>query len=168
MNRSSNLIVFAITALGIAVLPGSAAAQTAKDLVGTWTLVSNDVTPPNGSKRQDFGANPKGILIFDAGGRYVAVTMKPGRPKFKDSGNARVDTPAAEYGEAARAFAANFGTWSVNEADKTLMRRLEVALIPNAEGTEQKASVTVTADELKLVTTAPTGVRTDVVYRRAR
>jgi hypothetical protein len=26
---------------------------------------------------------------------------------------------AAELGEAARAFAANFGTWSVNEADKT-------------------------------------------------
>jgi Lipocalin-like domain len=169
MNRFGFSILSTLVTLALMPIGAVAQQKSLKDqLVGTWMLVSNDVMPPNGPKRQDFGANPKGILIFDAGGRYVAVTTKLGRPKFKDTGNVRLETPAAEYGEAARNFAANFGSWSVNEADKTLARRLDVALIPNAEGTEQKASVSLAADELKLITTSPTGVRTEAVYRRAK
>jgi hypothetical protein len=96
------------------------------------------------------------------------VHGRPDRPKFKDSGNLRLDTPAAEYGEAARAFAGNFGTWSVNEADKTLIRRLEGALIPNAEGTETKAAVSMAGDELKLTVTPAAGGKNEAVYRRAK
>jgi hypothetical protein len=171
MNRRSILSLSAITVLALAVLPGSAVAQqkSLKDqLVGTWTLVSNEDTDPNGTKRQNYGANPRGILILDAGGRYAQVTGRPDRPKFKDSDNPRLNTPAAEYGEAARAFAGNFGTWSVNEADKTFTRRYEAALIPNVEGTDQKNSVSLAGDELKLVTTSAAGVKTEAVYRRAK
>jgi hypothetical protein len=32
----------------------------------TWTLVSSETTAVNGTKRQFYGANPKGILILDA------------------------------------------------------------------------------------------------------
>jgi hypothetical protein len=57
----------------------------------------------------------------------------------------------------------------VNEADKTLLRKYETAVIPNNEGSDQKANVTLTGDELKLTQTSPvSGVRTDVVYRRAK
>jgi hypothetical protein len=172
MNRRTVISLSAITALGLTLLPGSAVAQqkTLKEqLVGSWTLVSDEATPPTGPKRQDFGANPRGILILDAGGRYAQVHGRTDRPKFKASADARLVTPAAEYGEAARAFAGNFGTWSANEADKTLTRRYEAALIPNVEGTDTKASVDLSGDELKLTTTSPvTGVRTDQVYRRAK
>src|SRR5215831_7522906 len=170
MNRRSILGLSAVAA-GLVLLSNSVVAQqkSLKDqLVGSWTLVSTEVTQTDGKKRQDFGANPKGILILDAGGRYAALQAKPDRPKFKDTGNLRLDTPAAEFGEAARAFAGNFGTWSVNEGDKTLTRRLEIALIPNAEGSESKAAVSLTGDDLKLVATSPAGVRTDSVYRRAK
>ena len=171
MNRRSILTVPAITALGLAVLSGSATAQTKslKDqLVGVWRLVSVEVTAPDGAKRQDYGANPKGILILDSGGRYALVQARPARPKFKAGNNVRLDTPAAEFGEAARAFAANFGTWSVNEADKTLIRRYEAALIPNAEGSETKVSVSLAGDELKLSGADAVGLRNDAVYRRAK
>jgi len=170
MNRRNVFSLTAMTVLGLALLPGSAVAQqkTLKEqLVGAWTLASNDTTPPNGTKRQDFGANPKGILIFDAGGRYAVVQGRPDRPKFRTTGNVRLDTPAAEFGEAARPFAANFGTWSVNEADKTLTRKYEIALIPNNDTVETKASISLAGDELKLVITSPAGV-TDTVYRRAK
>src|SRR5207237_165484 len=103
MNRRNVFSLTAMTVLGLALLPGSAVAQqkTLKEqLVGAWTLASNDTTPPNGTKRQDFGANPKGILIFDAGGRYAVVQGRPDRPKFRTTGNVRLDTPAAEFGEA--------------------------------------------------------------------
>jgi hypothetical protein len=76
--------------------------------------------------------------------------------------------PAAEYGEAARPYAGYFGTWSVNEADKTLTQRLEGALIPNAEGTEQKSSVGLAGDEWWLTLNQAAGGRIDFVYRRAK
>ena len=66
-------------------------------------------------------------------------------------------------------FAANTGTWSVNETDKTLIRRYEAAVIPNNEGSEVKATITLTGEEMKLTQTSPvSGVRTDAVYRRAK
>jgi hypothetical protein len=165
MNWRNILSLSAITALGLALLPSNAVSQQKslkEQLVGVWTLA------PNGTKRQDFGANPKGILILDAGGRYALVQGRPDRPKFTAGNNVRIDTPAAEFGEAARAFAANFGTWSVNEADKTLIRRYEAALIPNAEGSETKVTVSLTGDELKLSGADAVGLRTDAVFRRAK
>jgi hypothetical protein len=171
MNRTAIFSICTMTALGLALLAGSAAAQQEslkEQLVGTWTLVSTEDTDPNGTKHQYFGANPRGILILDASGRYAQVSGRPDRPKFKQSGNLRLDTPAAEYGEAARAFAGNFGTWSVNEADKTLTRRYESALVPNVEGTDRKDSVSLTEDEVKLVSTSAAGLRTEAVYRRAK
>src|SRR5438128_403055 len=124
MKRQNILSISGMTLLALAVLAGNADAQqkTLKEqLVGAWTLVSIEVTAKDGAKRQDFGANPKGILILDTSGRYAAVLGRPDRAKFKASDDIRKDTPAAEFGEAAKAFAANFGAWSVNEADKTLI-----------------------------------------------
>jgi hypothetical protein len=104
----------------------------------------------------------------NAGGRYAQVSGHPDRPKFKESNNVRLETPAAQYGEAARAFAGNFGTWSVNEADKILTRRYEAALVPNVEATDRKESVSLTGDEVKLISTSAAGLKTEAVYRRAK
>ncbi len=52
---SALLILHAVTAF----------AQSAKDLVGTWQLVSN-VIDQNGKKIDQFGPNPHGILISRA------------------------------------------------------------------------------------------------------
>jgi hypothetical protein len=59
---------------------------------------------------------------------------------------------------------ANFGTWSVNEADKTLTQHVEGALFPNGEGIDLKASVSLTGDELKLVVVNGG----TIMYRRAK
>jgi hypothetical protein len=109
-----------------------------------------EVTGKDGTKSQDYGPNPKGVLIFDSSGKYAQVQGRPDRPKFKPTENIRRDTPAVEYGEAAREFGANFGTWSVNEADKTIIRQMEGSLVPNVEGRETKSSVSLIGDELKL------------------
>jgi hypothetical protein len=67
-----------------------------------------------------------------------------------------------------RTFGANFGTWSLNEADKTLTYRTEGSLIPNNEGTELKESINLAGDELKLSWNLVAGGRGDEVYTRAR
>ena len=60
--------IFAMAALGLALLPVAAVAQqkTLKEqITGTWTVVSNDSTASDGKKSQPFGPNPKGIQVFD-------------------------------------------------------------------------------------------------------
>jgi hypothetical protein len=170
MNRRTTLTTMALFYFTIALPAGDAAGQqkTLKDqLAGPWTYVSSEITLPDGTKQPSVfgGANVKGILILDAGGRYTDIEMRPDRPKFKASGNFRVNTPAAEFGDAARAFGANFGTWSVNEGDKTLIRRFEGALVPNNEGIETKDSISLAVDELKLVGPAGANILTEVLRR---
>jgi hypothetical protein len=171
MNRRNTLIM-ALLCLTVALPAGDAAGQqkTLKDqLVGAWLYVSSEFVAPNGAKQPSpFGANPKGITIFDASGRYVDVEMRPDRPKFKGSPNYRETASAEVWGEAAKGFAANFCTWSVDEASKTLIQHWDGALFPNNEGRETKSSIILTGDELKLVGTSPAGSTDTDVYRRAK
>jgi Lipocalin-like domain len=168
MNRRTILSISAMTTLALALLPTSSIAQQKslkEQLVGTWTLVSYEITPLNGAKRQI--ANPKGIFMFDAGGRYATFLVRGDRPKYRSPGAPTTEEIAATVRDYV---AGNFGTWSVNEADKTLTRHYDGALNPNNEGTEDKVTVSLSGDELRLTTVSPGGggARTDTVYRRAR
>ena len=172
MNRRAILSICTMTVLGLALLPGTAAAQQKslkEQLVGTWTVVSSESTAPNGAKQQFYGATPKGMLILDAGGRFAQVIAGPGRPKFKSASRFSLEATPEELKAMLTGFVASSGTWSVNEADKSFSRRSEANIIPNGEGLEQKYSVTLAGDELKTISVnSVTGVKAETVYRRAR
>src|SRR5713101_4279552 len=101
--------------LGVVLAAGDAFAQTAKDLVGTWTLVSA-VTEQGGNKTDTFGPNPKGILTVDANGRYVLAFVRAGLPKV--ASNNRTTATPEENKAIVQGSATHFGTLSVNAADK--------------------------------------------------
>jgi hypothetical protein len=170
MNRRYLFSVSMVIALGIALLPSGAVGQqkSLKDqLVGTWTLVSWEQTNPDGSKLQRFGANPKGINVFDASGRVFVMYARPDLPKIA-SGNP--STPTLEEAKAIVGGAIGyFGTYAVNEADKSIVFRLEASSFPNLLLTDQKRTiVSVTADELKYGNPVPiTGGQINYVFRRA-
>ena len=85
-------------------------------------------------------------------GRFTIVIVARGRPKVTVTGRVnRATLSPEEYKAIAQGVAAQFGTWSVSEADKTLTQHVEGAFIPNNEGNDQKLSVSLTGDELKLV-----------------
>src|SRR5271157_2071942 len=90
---------------------------------------SQENTASNGTKTQL--SNPKGILFIDAGGRYSEIGERSDRPKFKSASQPTTEELAAATRDY---FAANFGTWSVNEADKTLTQRFDGALGPTMRG----------------------------------
>jgi Lipocalin-like domain len=162
MNGCCILSISAMTALGLALLPDGAVAQQGtlkQQLVGTWTLVSCDV-------KQPFCINPSGSLSLDASGRYTQVFAARGRPKATTAAaTPRADITSDYYKAIAQGMVAQFGTWSVNEADKTLTTHIEGALFPNGEGTDARFLVNLTGDELK-TTGATSGA--NVVWRRAK
>jgi len=171
MNRRDVLVFSAIVALGIGVLPSNAIAQqrTLKEqLVGTWTLVSAETYAQDGTKSALFGADPKGILILDAGGRFAQIQVRSDRPRFKSSN--RLEGTPEENKAALAGGVGQFGTWSVNEPDKTLNVHMDgVVHFPNEEGTDQQRSVSVTADELKVINfQSRAGGRAELVYKRAK
>jgi len=114
MNRIGTL---AIAALVIGTTwAAEAIAQTGKDFIGTWTLISS-TTEQGGVKSDTFGPNPKGLLVFDAGGRYVITFFAANLPKFA-SNNRASGTPDENKAVVAGSLT-HFGTYTVNEADKS-------------------------------------------------
>src|SRR5438046_3101688 len=102
MNQRSILRVSVIAALGLLITAGHAVAQTAKDLVGTWTLVSADA----------FGQNPKGVVIFSADGHMAAVLMRADLPRY--ASNNRGQGTAAEHKATIEGMISYFGKYSLN------------------------------------------------------
>lgn len=169
MNRRNILSLSVIMAFGFALLPGSAAAQqkTFKEqLTGTWTVVSNDSVGPDGTKRQLYGPSPKGILIFVANGQFANILVRPDLPNFK--GN-RLEGTLEENRAVVHGTNANFGTWSVDEANKILILRNEGSTFPNDARRVSKRPFTLAGDELRVSNPTPgSGGKSESVYRRAK
>jgi len=170
MYRRKFLTLSAITTLGLALLAGGALAQqkTLKEqLTGTWTLVSNDNVAPDGTKRQLYGPNPKGILILEANGSFAQILLRADVPKFKSDN--RLEGTAEENKAVVQGTTAQFGTWSVEEASKTLILHLDGNVFPNLAGTDSKRPVTLAGDELKVSNPAPgSGGKSEAVFKRSK
>ena len=169
LNRRMLLSVSMMVACGLVVLPHVAGAQQKplkEQIVGTWTLVSSD-TINYGSRYPTFGANPKGIAVFDAGGRYVFNFVSSNLPKF--AGNSRTGGTADENKAIVEGTLSHFGTYTVNEADRSFTLRIEGSSYPNWAGTEQKRSFMVTGDDLTWTTPeASGGGSAELAWKRAR
>jgi hypothetical protein len=169
MNRRSIFGMSAITVLGLAMLPTGAFAQqkTLKEqLVGVWTLVSITTKASDGSPF--WGANPKGLTIFTDNGHFSSHLMRADRPKF--ASNNRAQATPDESKAVALGTISSFGTYTVNEANKTYTLRYEGSSYPNQEGTDSTRPFTITGDELKLTNPAPTigGPPSQQVFRRVK
>ena len=154
-----------VTIVGTSVFAGFSAAQTANDLVGAWTLVSDKNLLPDDSRVQVMGPDPQGLVIFLADGRYSLQILRASRPKF--ALNNRMEGTAEENKAAVQGANPHWGRYSVNESDKTILFKIEHAFFSNWEGTEQKRPFTLTDDQLRWIAAASTGGRAELVWRRA-
>jgi hypothetical protein len=144
-----------------------ASAQTAKDLVGTWTLVS--ITLEQDGKKTDFyGPNPQGQQIFDPNGRVSIIITRSDLPKFA-SNNRQSGTPEENKAIVQGSFA-YFGTYSVSETDKVITFHVENCTFANWNGTDRKLTFSFSGDELNLMSpTSSTGSGSNQqVWKRAK
>ena len=170
MKRRQLWAALAATALipGLAPL-AFAQPETLKDhLVGSWTLVSTRTTRADGSVYGPYGPHEKGSLIFDRKGQFALILVNPDVPKFQSNNRER---PTADEAVAAmKGSFAFFGSYSVNEADRTFVFHVEASSFPNFNGTNQKRIVkSLTANQLVFVNDTPpnAGARAELIYRRA-
>ena len=142
MNRRTTL---ALSAMIVLIAPGVASGQSAKDLVGTWTLVSTDTVRFDGSRIPTFGDSPKGLIVFTSDGHFIYLYSRGDLPKFV-SNNRTTGTPE-ENRAVVQGSIATFGTYSVAGTD--LLIKVEHSTFPNWIGADQKRTIAVTGDQLK-------------------
>ena len=142
-----------------------AAAQDAKAIAGTWTMVSNTVTLPSGEKVLPFGPNPTGIMVFGPDGRYMNTVMKATLPKI--AANSRAKGTAEENSAIVEGSIAHFGKYSVE--GQAIVFNIERSTFANWDGTTQKRTYTLAGDQLKYVVPAASlGGTAEVVWKRAK
>ena len=103
------------------------AAQTAKDMIGTWRLVSDVNTASDGGKVEPFGHTPEGIAIFDSGGHFAIVISRPDLPKF--ASNNRMQGTPEENKAIVQGSIGFFGEYAV--ADGVLVQHVEGGTWPS-------------------------------------
>jgi hypothetical protein len=150
------LETIAAALLALALSATAAAAQSAKSLkdqiVGTWNFVVAEVTAPDGKKSFPFGETPKGILIFTPDGRFAQIHVASDAPKIA-SNNRMTGTPE-EYAGIMRRSLSVFGTWTVDETNKTVTYNIVSSSFPNWEGEAQTRTIDKLTDD-EFVNTNP-------------
>ena len=168
MNRIVSAVITASVSIFLAfLLTGEAVAQTAKDLLGTWLIVSVAIER-DGKKTDLYGPNPQGQVIFDASGHFSFIITRPDVSKF--ASNSREQGTTEENQSVVRGSLAYFGTYSVNETDQVLNLQIEGSTFPNYKGTATKRPFKLSGDNLTW-TAATTSVGTGTAYavlKRAR
>ena len=168
MNRSGAFATITLLCLALPRTDAFAQGKSFKEqLVGTWTMVSNVNTRPDGSTYEAPCPNPRGVFILDANGHFAITILGDARRKF--ASNNRLEGTPDENKAAVQGAIAYFGAYTVNEADHTLNIHIERCTFPNWDGTDQKRSVTITGDEMKYTNTAASGGgKAELVWKRAK
>ena len=119
---------------------GTAAEARPLSLEGTWVMTAAYETLADGTRTTNYGEHPNGLMMVDKAGRYSIQIFHPNRPKFA-SGDKRRGTPE-EYREAVLGASTNTGRVVVDPVNAKLIFKIETAVYPNWEGTEQVRNFT--------------------------
>ncbi len=137
----------------------------ANPLVGTWTLARADVLLPNGTRTEDYGPNPHGLVIFTADGHYSLQIYRAVRTKFA-SGDKTKGTPE-EYRDASLGMSVSFGRYEVDAATQTLTLHVDRGSFPNNDDTSPVRHYEINGDEISWkVKARPDGSIPITVIRR--
>jgi hypothetical protein len=169
MKHRSVLGTCIATAFGLSLHTTSAFSQQPslrEGLVGTWMVLSWEQKKNDGTTLRQFGANPTGMAIFDAGGRYIITVMRSDRVKY--ASNALWRGSAEENEATANGTQTYFGTYSMNDEDRSIAIHVEGSSFPNWNGSDQKRFVAITGDQLTLTIRPPSGESVDVIWKRAK
>jgi hypothetical protein len=168
MKHLLNLAV--VTMIGIACSASSGLAQqkSLKDqLVGTWTLVSAEAMEPSGNKLPLVrGGNLKGLQIFTDSGKVSFQII--GDHAMVASKDLLKMTPD-ELKATAESVLSYFGSYTVNEAEKSYTIQIDASTFANQTTAPAKRLVEINGDEMKVINSGRlAGGQTIIVWKRAK
>jgi hypothetical protein len=170
MNRRHILSLSVITALGLALLPGSALAQQKslkEQLVGTWTLVSVVNIRPDGTKFDPTDGKALGLMMYDGNSNFSFLNIRSDIPKL--ASNNRQKGTTDEYKAVAEGVLSYFGRYSIDEAGKFLIQHVVSSSFPNFNGADRKWSITISGEELTLASqAAAAGGSNELKWKRVK
>jgi len=123
-----------------------------QQVVGAWTMVSN-VLDQDGKKTEPYGSDAKGSVILTNTGRVALMITRSDIPKF--AANNRTQGTPEENKAVVAGTIAYFGSYTVDDASKTLVMNLEGSTFPNWVGTEQKRTLELSGDQMTFVNQNP-------------
>jgi hypothetical protein len=147
----------ALIGMAAAAMPSRAGAEPTHPpdsisarLAGTWSFATSVNTRKDGSTFDRWGANPKGIFMFDRGGNYAQII---------------IGSESKVFG--VKNFCA-FGTYSVDEAKKLLVTHIASSSTSKLTGTIQNRDILLlTADEFKYSNPITSvGATAEVLWKR--
>src|SRR5204863_10166170 len=164
------IIAAALLALALSAAGAAQPAQSLKDqLIGSWNFVSAEIIAPDGKKSFPFGETPKGILIFSPDGHFAQIHVASDVPRIASSN--RLTATPEEYAAIMRRSLSVFGTYTVDEAHRTVTYNIVSSSYPNWEGEAQTRTIDKLTEE-EFVNTNPNvaGGRGSAsnLYRRGR
>lgn len=162
--------VFSLFAIAMLVFASVSADSIAQEkslkerLIGTWRLMLASTKLPDGS--DVWGSDPVGLLILTNNGHFSSQTMRSDRPSI--SSNSRVKGTQGENEAVVHGSIASFGTYTVNEVEKTITFRYLGSTFPNREKTEETWPLVINGNELRLThpSTSVKGPPSQLIYRR--
>jgi hypothetical protein len=130
--------------------PARAPDSRAAELAGAWGFASSLNIRKDGTSFDRWGANPKGIFIFDRGGQYAQII---------------IGSESRVFG--AKTFCA-FGSYSLDSAKNILVTGVDGCSVSVLNGTTQNRDILLlTADELKYSNrTTASGATAEVLWKR--
>lgn len=139
------VVQIVLTAISFALTNTASAQNLRTHLVGTWDFIVAEVKAPDGKVSYPFGKSPKGILIFTPDGRFAQVHVGD-VPKI--ASNNRLKGTPEEYAAIMHGSLSVFGTYTVDEAKKTVTYHIVSSTFPNWEGESQTRTIDkLTAEE---------------------
>lgn len=123
-----------------------------ESFVGTWRLVAANFYKADGTLVKLYGDEPKGIFVYDDGGRMCVQIMEPERPLLPPGHLA--EHASDDYQRILIGYIAYFGTYDVDEAARTVTHHVQGSLIPNWVGTDLVRGYEFSGTRLTLRTSA--------------
>lgn len=170
MNGLSSAIYVSTAAIVLSAVPIDAAGQSPslKDqLVGTWIYVSSTGKRDDGSDVQR--PRLQGAVTYVADGRFHFITTRTDSPKYASNDPSR---PSADEAMAvASGSIAYTGTYTVDEASRTIHANIETCTFPNLVGApNQRRIVTfISGTEMRFTNPrTPAGITLEFVWTRAK
>jgi hypothetical protein len=145
-------------------------AAKAEQFIGTWRLVSWHLDDGAGKRSLPMGEDPIGLLTYTADGYMFATLMTPGRDNF--TVNDPLGGSPAECQRAMSTCHSYSGRYRVD--GDSVLHKVEVAILPNMVGTEQRRFYQFSEDGAVVTLSTPPMIRkgasgkATLTWRRAK